>query len=268
MIDSVKNMVSNIKDILGYGEMVEKRDIDIVAVAEKIEAILEEIKNVFKSEEKRGVIVDHAKKVQAMVDRVKDMLSNIKDILGYGGTPVKRDIDIVKVAEKIEAILEEIKNVFKSEEKRGTIVDHAKKLQDMIDSVKNMVSNIKDILGYGEMVEKRDIDIVAVAEKIEAILEEIKNVFKSEEKRGVIVDHAKKVQAMVDRVKDMLSNIKDILGYGGTPVKRDVDIVKVAEKIEAIIEEVKKFANTEAGKGAIKGFIDAFNPSGHTGFSG
>merc|ERR1719391_1781970 len=182
-----------------------------------------------------------------MVDRVKDMLSNIKDILGYGGTPVKRDIDIVKVAEKIEAILEEIKNVFKSEEKRGAIVDKAQQLQNMIDSVKNMLSNIKDILGYGETAEKRDIDIVAVDETIEAVLEEIKNVFKSEEKRGVIVEHAKKVQDMVDRVKDMLSNIKDILRYGGTPVKRDVDIVKVAEKIEAIIEEVKKFANTEAG---------------------
>merc|ERR1712150_315879 len=154
------------------------------------------------------------------------------------------------------------------EEKRGVIVEHAKKVQAMVDRVKDMISNIKDILGYGETAEKRDIDIVKVAEKIEAILEEIKNVFKSEEKRGAIVDHAKKVQDMIDRVKDMLSNIKDILGYGETAVKRDVDIVKVAEKIEAIIEEVKKFANTEAGKGAIKGFIDAFNPSGHTGFSG
>merc|ERR1712150_327243 len=196
------------------------------------------------------------------------MISNIKDILGYGETAEKRDIDIVAVTEKIEAILDEIKNVFKSEEKRGVIVNKAQQLQDIIDKVKDMVGNIKDILGYGETAEKRDIDIVKVAEKIEAILEEIKNVFKSEEKRGVIVDHAEKVQAMVDRVKDMLSNIKDILGYGETAVKRDVDIVKVAEKIEAIIEEVKKFANTEAGKGAIKGFIDAFNPSGHTGFSG
>merc|ERR1719381_455548 len=140
MVDRVKDMLSNIKDILGYGETAVKRDIDIVKVAEKIEAILEEIKNVFKSEEKRGVIVEHAKKVQDMVDRVKDMLSNIKDILGYGGTPVKRDIDIVKVAEKIEAILEEIKNVFKSEEKRGAIVDKAQQLQNMIDSVKNMLS--------------------------------------------------------------------------------------------------------------------------------
>merc|ERR1719422_127423 len=130
-------MISNIKDILGYGETAEKRDLDIVKVAEKIEAILEEIKNVFKSEEKRGVIVDHAKKFQGMIDEVKNMITNIKDILGYGETAEKRDLDIVKVAEKIEAILEEIKNVFKSEEKRGTIVDHAKKLQDMIDSVKN-----------------------------------------------------------------------------------------------------------------------------------
>merc|ERR1719422_475179 len=122
-------MISNIKDILGYGETAEKRDLDIVKVAEKIEAILEEIKNIFKSEEKRGVIVDHAKKVQAMVDSVKDMLNNIKDILGYGETTEKRDLDIVGVAEKIEAILEEIKNVFKSEEKRGVIVEHAKKVQ-------------------------------------------------------------------------------------------------------------------------------------------
>merc|ERR1712150_399987 len=158
-------------------------------------------------EEKRGVIVEHARKVQGMIDEVKNMISNIKDILGYGETVEKRDIDIVAVTEKIEAILEEIKNVFKSEEKRGVIVNKAQQLQDIIDKVKDMVGNIKDILGYGETAEKRDIDIVKVAEKIEAILEEIKNVFKSEEKRGVIVDHAEKVQAMVDRVKDMLSNI-------------------------------------------------------------
>merc|ERR1719422_2380479 len=122
------------------------------------------------------------------------MISNIKDILGYGETAEKRDLDIVGVAEKIEAILEEIKNVFKSEEKRGAIVEHAKKFQGLIDEVKNMLSNIKDILGYGETAEKRDIDIVGTAEKIEAILEEIKNVFKSEEKRGVIVEQAQKVQ--------------------------------------------------------------------------
>merc|ERR1719283_8110 len=130
------------------------------------------------------------------------MLGNIKDILGYGETAEKRDVDIVKVAEKIEAILEEIKNVFKSNEKRGVIVEHAKKVQDMIDRVKAMLGNIKDILGYGETAEKRDVDIVKVAEKIEAILEEIKNVFKSNEKRGVIVDHAKKVQDVIDRVKE------------------------------------------------------------------
>merc|ERR1719391_1529461 len=188
-----------------------------------------------------------------MVDRVKDMLSNIKDILGYGGTPVKRDIDIVKVAEKIEAILEENKNVFKSEEKRGAIVDKAQQLQAMVDRVKDMLSNIKDILGYGETAVKRDIDIVKVAEKIEAILEEIKNVFKSEEKRGAIVDHAKKLQEMIDSVKNMVSNIKDILGYSETAEKRDIDIVKVAEKIEAILEEIKNVFKSEAGKGAIKG---------------
>merc|ERR1719228_2106780 len=126
-------MLTNIKGILGYGEAKEKRDVDIVKVAEKIEAILEEIKKVFKSEEKRGVIVDHAKKVQAMIDEVKDMLNDIKGILGYGEAKEKRDVDIVKVAEKIEAILEEIKKVFKSEEKRGVIVDHAKTVQAMID---------------------------------------------------------------------------------------------------------------------------------------
>merc|ERR1719216_494242 len=119
------------------------------------------------------------------------MIGNIKDILGYGETA----------------------------EKRGAIVDKAQEIEDMIEKVKGMMKNIKDILGYGESTEKRDVDIVKVAEKIEAILEEIKNVFKSEEKRGVIVEHAKKVQAMIDEVKSMLTNIKDILGYGETTEK-------------------------------------------------
>merc|ERR1711962_796579 len=141
-----KDLIARIKDILSSDTNdanAVKRD--LVDAATKIEAIIDEIKKFFKPEEKRGVIVNAATKVQATAQKIKDLIARIKDILSSDSsdaTVVKRDL--VDVATKVEATVQK---------------------------VKDLIARIKDILSSDSSdatEEKRD--LVDAATKIEAIL--------------------------------------------------------------------------------------------------
>ena len=247
----IEAILDEIKKAFNSNSEPEKRE--LVDLPAKIEAIIDEIERVIKSDEKRGALVDAALKIQDLIGKIKDLF-NVSD----SGA---EDVNV---------------------EERGVIVDAAQKVQDLI-------AKLKDLLAGGsdpETTEKRD--LVSAATKIEAIIAEMKKLFHSgsrvqyslcissptwetifageEETETVeerdlsdVLDKVSKVYSVYKTVKtlydvamgvkDLVVKIQDYFKHDDSVDKRD--LVDAAVKIEAILDEIKKFFKPEEKRGAI-----------------
>merc|ERR1712121_91572 len=224
---------------MGFADKDSKEYKNLVDIAARLEEIIKDtnlflhpveesaVENV-----KRSAVVDFAQKIE-------DMIANIKEILATH--PEKRDLSDIK--KKVQASLEEIKNLFMEFSKSGTLEEYATKLEEMI-------FNIKQILSSDSGVEKRDLTglmkklkrVVQIALEIKSfynvakdvydLVVDIKGMFADEDsgEHKEILDVAKDIGKMIKDTVVLIPAIKNEIGKRGTSWD-DVIVPEVASKV-------------------------------------
>merc|ERR1712002_291546 len=80
----------------------------------------------------------------------------------------------------------------------------------------------------------------APAGKIEGVIGEISKILSPGAKRGVLTDAANALQQLVDQINNVLHPAAPAV------IKREVDIVDIAQKIEGVIGEISKLLSPGA----------------------